>query len=79
MQRYKNYVVFRTNNGFVVVNVNKPFKSGHTHVQRFDIAMILCKLAYRKQLPRSKIKYFIESLIRISNDKDYIRELLSFI
>lgn len=75
MTKYKKFVIHKKNNSYLVVNINKPFKDGHTHVQKHDIAHIICKLAYRKQIPKSKNKRFLESLIRISEDKDYISQI----
>lgn len=75
MLKYGKFVICKKSNGYLVVNLNKPFKDGHTHVQRHDIAHILCKLAYRKQLPKSRSERFLKSLIRISEDKDYISQI----
>lgn len=75
MLKYGKFVIHKKNNSYLVVNINKPFKDGHTHVERLDVAEILCKLAYRKQLPKSRSERFLESLIRISEDKDYISKL----
>lgn len=75
MLKYGKFAICKKSNGYLVVNINKPFKDGHTHVRRHDIAHIICKLAYRKQLPKSKSKRFLESLIRISEDKDYMAKI----
>ena len=75
MQKYKDFIIFNAGNGYVALNINKPFKNGHTHTNKHSIAMILCKLASRKQMPKSRNKRFAESLIRISDDMDYINRL----
>ncbi|MCT8978667.1 hypothetical protein N4T77_18925 [Clostridium sp. CX1] len=72
----KEYVIIKVGNDFIVINKNKEFKNGHTHVKRFDIATLLIHLAINKQLPiKSK---FVDSLVRISVDKKYIKDLEEF-
>ncbi|WP_281395912.1 hypothetical protein [Clostridium aciditolerans] len=36
----------------------------------------MIKLIERKEMPKSKDKYFIQSLIRISNDRKYISKIM---
>lgn len=73
--KYRHFSITKKGDGYLVVNTDKPFKKGHTHVNRHDVAEILCKLAHRKQMPKSKSKWFIESLIRISDDIGYVNRL----
>lgn len=79
MIKYRHFNITKKGDGYLVVNTNKPFKEGHTHVNRHDVAEILCKLAYREQMPKSKSKWLIESLIRISHDMDYVNRLKTLI
>lgn len=58
--------------GFVVYNTKKPFQKGHTHLNNFNAAVSAVKLVEHRELPRNRSKYFIESLVRISLDKEYI-------
>ena len=58
---------------------DKIIRFGAVSDSRYDIAHIICKLAYRKQLPKSRSERFLESLIRISEDKDYISKLHTLI
>lgn len=71
-----NFKIYKSANGYILHNIHKEFSEGHTHVQKYDTCMVIIKLLERKQLPRSKSKYFIESLIRVSNDHKYIRKIL---
>lgn len=73
--RYENFAIKETCDGdYVVVNVNSSYDK-HSHVKSVKIGKIICKLASKKKLPRSKDIYFINSLIRISSNREYIRRL----
>ncbi|MBV7274581.1 hypothetical protein [Clostridium thailandense] len=78
VQIYQNpdFKIYKAGDGYIVHNKHKNFKDGHTHVKNYDICMIMIKLIERKEMPKSKNRYFIQSLIRISNDKKYISKIL---
>ena len=63
------------NNGYIIHNTHKPFEEGHTHLNNFDTAKYIIKLAHHKTVPKHLSIYLIDSLIRISNDEFYIRQL----
>lgn len=75
-QIYKKneYIIIPVNDGFLIININKVFKSGHIHVKGFDVCKLLISLAINKELPKN-IK-FVDNLIRISVDRNYIKELI---
>jgi hypothetical protein len=73
-QRYFN-LYSDMNNGYIIHNTHKPFDNGHTHLNNYDTARYLIKLAYHHIVPKHLSVYLIDSLIRISNDEDYIRKL----
>ena len=73
-QRYFNlYTNF--NKGYIIHNTHKPFENGHTHLNNYDTAKYIIKLAYHHSVPNHLSIYLIDSLIRISNDEYYIRQL----
>ena len=72
-----NFKIYKFGNEYILHNIHKEFSQGHTHVQKYDICMVMIKLIKRKQLPKSRSKYFIESLIRVSDDRKYIRKILN--
>lgn len=74
-QIYKKneYLVIPTDNGFLIINIDKVFKKGHTRVKNLDICKSLISLAINKKLPENID--LVDKLIKISMDKDYIREL----
>lgn len=74
--RKANFNVYSDYNGaYVIHNIRKPFASGHTHIREFNTARYLINLAFHRSLPNRNLKYFIESLIRISDDDKYIEKL----
>lgn len=81
MQVYQNthFKVYKADDGFIVHNIDKGFQDGHTHVQKYTTCMVLIKLLVQKRPPRSKSRYFLESLLRLCDDEGYkelIRERL---
>ncbi len=70
------YIIIKVRNGYIVYNTNKIFGEGHTHLKYYNAAKTAIDLAIRKKIPRSYSMYFLESLIRISDDISY-RESIS--
>ena len=74
--RRGNYIIIKTKKkSYIVINKKKSFKQGHTHTKDFKYSKSLIDLAIRKKLPRKANKKVITSLIRISDDKNYIKNL----
>lgn len=71
----KNYAIYKVSSGYIIHNLNKKFKEGHTHVKNFHKAKSLIDLAVRKKLPNSMNKWEISSLIRITDDVSYRNKL----
>lgn len=67
------YLIVPVVDGFLIININKVFKTGHTHVKSLDVCKLLISLAINKKLPKNE--NFVDNLIRISVDKNYIEEL----
>lgn len=78
MQIYKkeNFIVVPVGSDFLVINTDKVFKEGHTHIKDFKIAKMLINFAINEQLPKNP--YFVCNLIRISNNLEYIYRLRQF-
>lgn len=73
--RYDQFVVKKTTDGnFVVVNTKSSYEC-HSHVKSIQAGKALCKLAAKHKLPKNNDLYFIESLIRLTNNKKYLCEL----
>jgi hypothetical protein len=73
------FKIYKAGDGYIVHNRHKNFREGHTHVKKYDTCILMIKLVEKKLIPKSRSKHFIESLIRISNDRKYIRKILTCI
>ena len=62
---HNDYVVYDTSN----------FKNHHAHVKSYTIAKILKRNVENREIPKSTDIRLIESHIRVSTDKEYIRIL----
>ena len=77
--RRKSYIIIKTNRkSYIVINKKKSFKQGHTHTKDFKYSKSIIDLAIRKKLPRKPNQKIITSLIRISDDENYIKNLEEF-
>lgn len=74
--RRKNYNIYRVGkNQYIVHNTEKSFSSGHTHVNNYHAAKMIIQMSITKTIPCHLSKYLLESIIRISVDKNYIRAI----
>lgn len=73
--RKKNYNIYRVGNGYIVHNTNKPFKIGHTHISNYNTAKTILNFSFHKSIPNHLNKYLLQSIIRISTDKEYINNI----
>ena len=72
-----NFNVYTDYNGdYIIHNIHKPFATGHTHIKEFSTAEYLINLAHHRSLPNRNLRYFIDSLIRISDDEKYVNKLM---
>jgi hypothetical protein len=60
---------------FMIVNTEKEFRNGHTHLKSFKMAKYLIYLARSKKINSGLPPYLLTSLMRISNDKEYINKI----
>ncbi len=72
-----DFVILAVKNGYIVHNMKKHFDFGHTHLTKYKSAKSLIFLARFKKMPRKAGAYFLESLIRVSTDYEYINKLTS--
>jgi hypothetical protein len=63
--KLRKYIVFKDGN----------FKKQHTHVSTFKLAKTMIDIVVNEKKPTSKNKDFIDSLIRLSTNKQYIQTL----
>ena len=77
--RKGDFVILAVGHEYIVVNREKIFKEGHTHLQSFKQAEYIVNMATHKRVPRHLSKYLLTSLIRVTDDDGYkskIQELL---
>lgn len=71
----KEYIILKASDGYIAYNTKKKFEKGHSHIRSFQKAKSIIDLCVRKKLPNRSTKWEIESLIRVSNDNEYIYNL----
>ncbi|MFN1941038.1 hypothetical protein ACK2GU_20110 [Clostridioides difficile] len=71
----KEYIIIKSKNGYIVYNTNKKFEEGHTHLKSYNAAKTAIDLVIKRRIPRSYSIYFLTSLMRISNDVQYIKHI----
>jgi len=67
-------------NDYIVHNTHKEFADGHTHINNYDTAKYIAYLALYKRMPKKNhlSEYLIDSVIRISDDQEYINKMKAF-
>ncbi|GAB6150708.1 hypothetical protein [Clostridium novyi] len=77
-QVYKKeeYIIVPVCNNFIVINIEKEFRYGHTHIKNFNTGKLLIDLAIKKQLPRNYM--LVNNLIRLTKDEEYKKKLIEF-
>lgn len=73
--RCGSIIVFKGHRTYVVYNTRKEFDTGHTHLYKLKSAKSAARIASKKKVPTRSGLYFLTSLQRISDDKDYIERL----
>lgn len=69
--RKRNYNIYQAGNDYIVHNTNYEFAGHHTHLNSFSTAKYILNLSLQKSIPKHICDYFLESLIRISDDNEY--------
>lgn len=72
----KNYkIYFFENGGYIIHNTKGEFSQHHTHINNYNTAKYLINLSLHNTIPYHLSNYLLESLIRISLDKEYKKKL----
>ena len=71
----KEFIIFQVKEGSIAYNTKKDFKEGHTHLKHFDAAKKAIDLVISKKIPKSTNVYYLTSLIRLTNDENYIEKI----
>ncbi|RDY24641.1 hypothetical protein CHF27_000115 [Romboutsia maritimum] len=71
----KEFMIFQVKEGYIVYNTKKSFQEGHTHLKHFEAAKTAIDLVMNKKVPKSTDGYYLTSLIRLSDDNNYITKI----
>ncbi len=74
-----NFMILAIGHEYVVVNKEKSFSQGHTHVKSFSQAEYLVKMSLHKRIPHHLSSYLLTSLIRLSDDAAYSAKIAELI
>lgn len=56
-------------------NTQKDFNCGHTHLNNFYVAKQAIYYVMNNEIPKRAGEYFLESLLRLTNNKKYAKQL----
>jgi len=73
------FIIVDVKDGYIVVNKDKQFNEGHTHILNFKTAKYLIDMVMHSRIPYHLPDYLLISLQRLSADEKYrekIGELL---
>lgn len=74
-----SFIIFRSGKGYVVYNRAKRFEEGHTHLNNFNAGKKAISLVKRGKIPLRSSNYYLESLARLTSDRNYAKELRKII
>lgn len=81
VKKMKYMNIYSDSNGsYIVHNTRKEFSVGHTHINNFHTAEYVAYMALYKRLPKKNhlSLYLIDSVIRVSEDKNFIQKMEKF-
>lgn len=67
----KNFAIIDMDEGYIVINKDKEFKQGHTHITNFNTAKYLIDMVLYSRMPYHLPIYLLISLQRLSADENY--------
>lgn len=70
-----NYCIYQAGDDYIIHNTKYEFKNHHTHINKFSTAKYLINLSIQRSIPPHICDYFIESLIRLADNPEYIDKL----
>lgn len=69
------YKVYRAGNDFIVHNARYEFGQKHTHIKTLNTAKRIIESLERRIIPKSFSPYLLTSLLRLSDDDRYKRDV----
>ncbi len=71
----KGFYILKAGNCYIVVNSNKEFENGHTHLRSYKSAVACIDFVLKGKIPKRCDFYYLTSLIRVSDDLNYIEKI----
>lgn len=69
-----NFKIYHSKNGYIVHNSGmKNF--AHSHIKSFSACKMLINLSLLKKVPNDLNEYFLISLYRINDNKEYLKKI----
>lgn len=75
----KNFKIYDAGKGYIVHNTKLNFPDHHTHINNFHTCKYIIDLCIHKTIPHHLSDYLLVSIIRLSNDKEYINKIENMI
>ena len=75
----ENFVIVGMDKEYIVINKNKKFKYGHTHIRNFKTAKYLVDMVTHRRMPNHLPIYLLVSLRRLSDDEVYTHKITGLI
>lgn len=69
-----NYKIYHSDDGYILHNASMD-GFAHSHLKSFKMAVLIADLAEHKRIPHHLSRYLLISLIRVSNDSEYVRKV----
>lgn len=69
------FYIIRAGKEYIVVNSNKEFSNGHTHLRNYKSAVACIDFVLKCKIPKRCDFYYLTSLQRISDDAEYIEKI----
>lgn len=71
----EEFVIVKMDTEYIVINKNKKFKNGHTHIRNFKTAKYLIDMIIFRRIPNHLPIYLLVSLKRLSDDEIYTHKI----
>ena len=71
----KNFKIYSAGREYIIHNSRLDFGSHHTHINSFHTCKYIIDLCIHKTVPYHLSDYLLVSIIRLSDDKNYISKI----
>jgi len=75
----RNFIIYDAGDEVIIHNTEKEFSTGHTHIRNFDTAVYIIDIMIKKAIPHHLHIYLLTSLVKLSNNEQYINKVSELI